>query len=299
MAIFDCFTYFNEDLILDLRFHTLNKFVDKFVVVEATCDHAGRKKKLNFNINNFKKYSSKVIYIVVDDIPKKVGMHKKNYHKNFIRENHHRNCINRGLARASEKDLIMISDVDEIPNLMNLSKFNRNNKLAFFKQKLFKYKFNTSIPCDSIQKTLFKSDYIEWIGTGICLKKYLISPQWLRDKRLEVSKILFFESRNANLLRRLKIFFKSKFLLPQIINNGGWHFSSVLSPVDIRYKLESFAHGEYNKDKYKNLKAIKNKLNNCIDIFDSRIVLKSIKIDNKNFPDYILKNKARLAKFIA
>jgi beta-1,4-mannosyl-glycoprotein beta-1,4-N-acetylglucosaminyltransferase len=297
MSVYDCFTYFNEDLVLDLRFHTLNEFVDKFVVVEATRDHAGKKKKLNFNISNFKKYSNKVIYIVVDDIPEKVGSYKKNYHENFVRENYHRNCISRGLTKVSEQDLIMISDVDEIPNLTNLSTFNSKNKLAFFRQKFFQYKFNTCIPCSPIQKTLFKSDFIEWIGTGICLKKNLLSPQWLRDKRLEASKILFLESRN--IFKRLKRFLKYKFLLPQIINNGGWHFSSVLSPEDMRLKLESFCHGEFNKDEFKNLEIIRTKLNNNIDIFDSRTALKSIEIDNVNFPSYILKNRARFAQFIA
>jgi beta-1,4-mannosyl-glycoprotein beta-1,4-N-acetylglucosaminyltransferase len=298
MSVYDCFTYFNEDLVLDLRFHTLNEFVHKFVVVEATRDHAGKKKKLNFNLSNFKKYSNKVIYIVVDDIPENVHPYKKkNYHENFVRENYHRNCISRGLTKASQQDLIMISDVDEIPNLTNLSMFNKKNKFAFFRQKLFRYKFNTSIPCSPIQKTLFKSDFIEWLGTGICFKKYLLSPQWLRDKRLEASKTLFFTSRN--ICKRLKRFFKYKFLLPQIINNGGWHFSSVLSPEDMYLKLESFSHGEFNKDEFKNLEIIRTKFDNNIDIFDSRTVLKSIEIDHVNFPSYILKNRARLAQFIA
>lgn len=297
MSVYDCFTYFNEDLVLDLRFHTLNEFVDKFVVVEATRDHAGKKKKLNFNLSNFKKFSNKVIYIIVDDIPEKVDSYKKkNYHENFVRENFQRNCISRGITKASEQDLIMISDVDEIPNLKNLTTYNSKNKLAFFRQKFFRYKFNISIPCSPLQKILFKSDFIEWLGTGICLKKNLLSPQWLRDKRLEASKILFLESRN--IFKRLKRFIRYKFLLPQIINNGGWHFSSVLSPEDMRLKLESFCHGEFNKEEYKSLEIIRTKLSNNIDIFDSRTVLKIIEVDNVNFPNYILKNRAKFAKFI-
>ena len=128
------------------------------------------------------------------------------------------------------------------------------------------------------------------------MKKYLLSPQWLRDKRLEASKILFFT--NGNILKKFKIFFKRKFLLPQIINNGGWHFSSVLSPEDIRQKLESFSHGEFCKEEFMNLETIRTRLDNNIDILDPKIVLSSIKIDSINFPDYILKNRARLAKFI-
>ena len=70
--IFDCFSYFNEDLILDLRLNTLDKYVDKFVIIEATKDHAGRNRKLNFQIEKFKKFKDKIRYIVVEDIPDKV-----------------------------------------------------------------------------------------------------------------------------------------------------------------------------------------------------------------------------------
>ena len=72
MAIFDCFQFFNEDHIVDLRFHILDKFVDHFVIVESTLNHQGKTKKLNFDINNYQKFKRKIIYIVVDDTPKKL-----------------------------------------------------------------------------------------------------------------------------------------------------------------------------------------------------------------------------------
>ena len=77
MAIYDCFMFFDEELIVDIRFNTLNKHVDKFVVVEATRDHSGKPKNLNFNINNFKKFKDKIIYYVVEDMPEKVEEYKK------------------------------------------------------------------------------------------------------------------------------------------------------------------------------------------------------------------------------
>ena len=69
MAIFDCFQYFNEDHIVDLRLNILNKFVDKFIIVESTVNHQGKPKQLNFKINNFKKFKDKINYIIVDDTP--------------------------------------------------------------------------------------------------------------------------------------------------------------------------------------------------------------------------------------
>ena len=67
MTIYDCFQFFDEEHILDLRLNILNEFVNFFVIVESTCDHQGNAKKLNFDANNFKKFQKKIIYIVVDD----------------------------------------------------------------------------------------------------------------------------------------------------------------------------------------------------------------------------------------
>ena len=77
MKIIDCFMYFDEDLILEIRLNTLNEVVDKFVICEATKDHAGNEKKLNFNINKFSKFKNKINYIIVDDIPSRVKAQKK------------------------------------------------------------------------------------------------------------------------------------------------------------------------------------------------------------------------------
>ena len=79
MKLIDCFMYFDEDLLLDIRLNTLNDKVNKFVIVEATKNHAGENKKLNFKIENFSKFKDKIKYIIVDDlpeqvVPKKVGM---------------------------------------------------------------------------------------------------------------------------------------------------------------------------------------------------------------------------------
>ena len=132
MAIYDCFSYFNEDTILDIRLNTLNEYVDKFVIVEATRDHAGRSKKLNFNINHFRKFKKKIIYIVVNDVPKIAKSIKKGWHPNHARDQFQRNCISRGLLNASDNDLILISDLDEIPNLTNLKNSLEKNKIVFF-----------------------------------------------------------------------------------------------------------------------------------------------------------------------
>ena len=69
MKIFDCFMYFDEDLILNIRLNCLNKYVDKFVIVESIFNHKGIKRKPKFNINKFKKFKKKIKYILLKKQP--------------------------------------------------------------------------------------------------------------------------------------------------------------------------------------------------------------------------------------
>ena len=139
MAIFDCFQYFNEDHIVDLRFNILNEFVDKFVIVESTVNHQGKQKKIHFDINKYKKFKDKINYIIVDDTPENI----KKPHKGgeSLVEQHQRNSIMKGLKEANDNDLIILSDVDEIPDLNKLNEYDKN-KYAVFSQKMFMYKLN-------------------------------------------------------------------------------------------------------------------------------------------------------------
>ena len=107
MKIYDCCIYFDENLMLDMRFNILNEHVDKFVVVEATRDHSGNSKKLNFNINNFQKFKEKIIYHVVEDIPQEVKNYKKGWSPNFYRENFHRDSISKAIENCDPEDLIL------------------------------------------------------------------------------------------------------------------------------------------------------------------------------------------------
>ena len=119
--------YFDEDLLLDLRFNSLNKFVKKFVITEATYTHNGSKKKLNFDINKFKKFKDKIIYLVVDKQPQDIRELSDNDTKHrrgeklilngMARDYFQRENLSRGISDAGDNDLILISDLDEIPNL--------------------------------------------------------------------------------------------------------------------------------------------------------------------------------------
>lgn len=256
--------YFDEDLILNLRFNILDKYVDKFIIVEATRDHAGNQKKLNFDIKKFSKFEKKITYIIVEDIPKTVKYYKKGWSPNFFRENFHRNAISRALTECGENDLILISDADEIPNLDILENINFK-RFAIFNQKNFLYKIN-----------LLNSN--NWLGSSICYKKYLKSPQWLRNKRF---------------LRRgflRKIFFKTK-----ILEKGGWHFSFLKTPEDISKKMKAYSHGEYLK--LTDVKFIKESIDMKRFFITPDKELIKVPID-KSFPEYIRDNKKTLSKWI-
>tara|TARA_B100000686_G_C16788332_1_gene976861 strand:+ start:2541 stop:3350 length:810 start_codon:yes stop_codon:yes gene_type:complete len=268
MAIYDCFQFFDEEHILDLRLNVLNEFVDFFVIVESTTNHQGIEKKLYFDSNKFKKFNDKIIYIVVDDTAEIIK--KPHLWGESLVEQHQRNSILRGLKNCKEDDLIILSDVDEIPNLNKLYLFNKKNKFAVFSQKMFGYKIN-----------LLNETENNWHGSKICLKKNLKSPQWLRN--LKFKKYPFWRLDKPRNL--------------QIIEDGGWHFAYLQSPKSISKKIKSFSHGEFNKENFTDYKIIEEKINLGKDIFDRKISYKKVNIDS-SFPKYIIDNKEKLKDWI-
>ena len=268
MAIYDCFQYFNENHMVDLRLNILDKYVDFFVVSESTKTHQGQDKKLQFNINNFSKFKKKIIYTIAD--------FDKNKDKEFINhkggesviEQHQRNNILDGIKDAHDNDLIILSDSDEIPDLTKLNLIKSGTKFTAFSQLMFMYKLNL--------QNLNESN---WIGSKLSLKKNFPSPQKLRD--IKFKKFPFWRVDKFNL---------------QIIK-GGWHFSFLQTPEQISKKIKAYSHGEFNTKQNTDVKLIKEKIIKNIDVFDRGFNLKIIELDDK-FPEFILKNKKKLNEWI-
>ena len=296
MKVFDTFTYFNENMILDIRLNELNAFVDKFVIVESTFTHSGEAKKLNFRIENFKKFSDKIIYVIIDDVPKnylRIGQDDKNEIKTskeinnaLILENYQRNSITKGLNNADENDLILMSDVDEIPNLQNLNLRKISSKILIFNQYFFHYKLN-----------LYLKD-LRYFGTKGCLKKNLKSPQWLRN----------IKNKKYNFFRIDTLFSNKKYTNISFINNGGWHFSNVLNEDQIIYKLKSYLHHAdfpknlLNKNLFTQLiKERKVMYDHEADKGDDKYSTKKdlTKIDFKLLPVFIKENKKKFDEWLA
>jgi beta-1,4-mannosyl-glycoprotein beta-1,4-N-acetylglucosaminyltransferase len=237
MKIFDCFMYFDEETVLEVRLNTLNDVVDYFVIVESKFTHKGEQRELKFEHKKFEKFKDKIIYIIHEEHPQEVQIindhdsddeKSRKYIFNAIyRENSQRNFITKGLLKAKEDDIILISDVDEIPNLKNINFSKINKKIILFKQNMFYYKFNLYLP-----------NFI-WVGTRACKKKDLINPQWLRNVK----------DRKYSFFRFDTWFSKKKYKNIEYITNGGWHFTNIKNASEIEYKLRSYLHHrEFDED---------------------------------------------------
>ena len=231
--IIDTFMYFDEDMILDIRLNTLNEYVSKFIICESRYNHKGVEKKLNFNIKNFKKFENKIKYIALENLPKNLHEIKENDSEKIknskildnalMRENYQRNYCSEFLKDYSENDLVLINDIDEIPNLEN---FKYKCKITFFIQKMFYYKLNLEYP------------NFDWIGSRICKVKHLKSPQWLRN--IKPKKYSFWR---PDILLSSK-----KYSNVEFIRSGGWHFTNVKTVEQIDHKMRNFLHHlEYEK----------------------------------------------------
>ena len=265
MAIFDCFQYFDEDHIVDLRLNILDRYVDHFIISESTKTHQGKDKKINFDIKKFSKFEKKIKFLVAD-YKEDINFRNHKGGESPI-EQHQRNTLIDGLKGASPNDLIILSDSDEIPDLSKIREINSRKKYIAFSQKMFMYKFNL--------QNLNESN---WIGSRMTKKKNIKTMQDLRN--LKFKKYPFWRIDKKDL---------------QIIE-GGWHFSFLQTPEQIYKKIKSFSHGEYNDDKL-NKDLIEKKILQNEDIFDRGFKLKRVKIDD-SFPSYIFENKKKFSQWI-
>ena len=139
MKIIDCTTYFEEKMMMEVRFNILDRYVDKFIICEASFSHSGEKKEINFNINNYPEFKKKIIHIVIEKDPCSKNNNKEilsDRSKSILRIEKQRNYILNALGNFSNEDYIIHSDNDEIPNL-DLIDFNKNKKKLYFLNKSF------------------------------------------------------------------------------------------------------------------------------------------------------------------
>ena len=295
MKIFDCFMYFDEEVVLEVRLNTLDKFVDYFVIVESRFTHKGTRRDLKFNPKKFEKFKDKIIYLIYEQESLEIekvnpddneGEKSRKYILNAIhRENGQRNYIEKGLVHAKENDTILISDVDEIPNLLDID-FNKiREKIILFRQDMFYYKFNLYLP------------NLIWTGTKGCKKKHLINAQWLRN--VKDHKYPFY--------RVDTIFSKNKYKSIKYVNNGGWHFTNIKTAKEIEYKFKSYLHHREFDVNPLTVNQINEIIKNKKAIYNLNVDKSKNKFENGNklkkfgfnkLPTYIQENKDNLKEWI-
>ena len=182
------------------------------------------------------------------------------------------------MNEADENDLIIVSDVDEIPNLKDNDLKKVKKKLIHFKQNMYYYKFNLKYTSKS------------WFGSKACLKKHLITPQWLRETKQRKYPIWRFDI----------LFSKKKYNSIYQVENGGWHFVNIKSPEEIEKKLKNFIHHLEFEESGLQLNDIRNMVKEQKAIYDYHSDMRDYKWSGKEklekcdiseLPEYLVKNK--------
>jgi beta-1,4-mannosyl-glycoprotein beta-1,4-N-acetylglucosaminyltransferase len=284
--IYDCFTFFNELDLLEIRLNVLNNVVDKFVLVEATKTHQGNEKSLIYNENKqrFSAFSDKIIHVIVDKFPDTES------DLAWTLERYQRNMIAEGLKNCKAEDIILISDIDEIPDPVKINRYKDKKGIKIFLQHMFYYFLNC--------KNATLKENFRWPGTVMVRFDEFVSPQYYRDLSIAVTG--FYSPRliirwyvKFNFYRRILV--RGKRVI--FVEDGGWHFSYLGGVQAIIKKLEAFAHTEYNTSQYKNAASIEDAINKGKDIFGRDFQYKFVPLDN-TYPDYIKDNSSKFEHLI-
>lgn len=272
--IYDCFCYFNEDLLLELRLETLWNFVDYFVIVESKYTFSGKPKALNFKPELFSKYQAKIRYLIAEENPEGMADAWRN-------ERFQRNYIAHGLLDAKPNDWVIVSDVDEIPRPETIALFNPTQyKRGDFEQYAYSYYLNNRCTVAGIavlqcgSKVTTYAQFVHFFKNAESLRSYKSSGLWRQIKR--------------NWFRSFQV---------QTIQNGGWHFSWLDGIDKIILKIESYAHQEYNRPEYKDPIVIQAKIAAGEDILNPHSRCERQALDGQ-FPVVLIKNTAKYAAWL-
>ena len=291
MKIIDCTSFYNEHMMYEIRLNILKDKVDKFIVTESTFSHSGKKKKLNFDINNYPKFKDKISYIIIDKEP--IGIVPENNDPSLQRSNSLKRISLsydeslKVLKNFSSNDFIMLSDNDEIPNLSSKQFINNKNSIVLFNQLFIYFKFNLLY------------DKIIWPGTKGCTLGKLKSLSWLRNIKL----------RKYPFWRLDTLFSENKYININIIQDGGWHFTNLKTPDEMYEKFMNFGHHDTFRLSGLTIEKIRDKILNKEMFYDhladksstnkweSNYKLKVI--GDEMLPSYLIKNKNKYREWFS
>ena len=289
--VYDCFIFFNELDLLELRLNILDAVVDKFVLVEATRTFQGKEKPLFFfdNKHRFKDFLGKIIHVVVAEYPDNPGKDP------WVLENHQRSMIKEGLRNCDSSDVILISDVDEIPDPVRIREAMSDKGVKIFRQRMFYY-FLNCVNADGAEGDMAEC---EWTGT-IMTRFGDIGDDVGKIRELSMTTPAVHHQRFLGWFYWKYWIFRNSMAKGQairLIDNGGWHFSFLGGVEKIIAKLEAFSHVEYNNEEFKDPKKIEEAINSGEDILGRGFRYRFIPL-NSTFPEYLLNNKEKYKHLI-
>jgi beta-1,4-mannosyl-glycoprotein beta-1,4-N-acetylglucosaminyltransferase len=256
LKIIDCFIFYNELELLTYRLNVLNPLVDYFVIVESTHTFTGKEKKLYYNENKnlFENFKEKIIHIVVDDLPYKYPNVNFDNREQWKNEYFQRNAISRGIdnIQLSNDDLIIVSDLDEIPDpstLDNIKKGDIKVHINAFEMDMYYYNLNTKF-----------------------------NDKWYYSKIMSY-KIYKENGIKCNDCRTFNV---------EIIKQSGWHLSYFGDSNFIKNKIIHFSHQELNTDNFTNISKIEERVKKSGDLYDRNEKIERIEIKNNRYlpPEY-------------
>lgn len=268
--VYDCIPFFNELDILNLRLHILNPLVDKFIIEESTVTFSGAPKELCFEKNKelFEEFLPKIEYIVVDNSPVEATTHE--------RDKFQKNALERGLVNAKESDVIILSDVDEIPNPEELKEIIDHfdpDKIYHLAQRMFYCYLNMEEMSGSLLSITGEFPGVSrkmWLGTKVFSKKSIPEDGIIQLREASVT--------SPAAVR---------------VADGGWHFgymgSSKESDISKRVgdKVVAAAHQEYNNQD--TLAEARDRLLLGQDMFGRAARFERVEID-ESYPKYLLEH---------
>lgn len=288
LMIYDCFTFFNELELLELRLNELAVVVDKFVLVEATQTHTNKPKPLHYQENRarFSAFHDKIIHIIVDDLPVSNDA--------WIPENFQRNCISRGLANCRPDDFVLVSDLDEIPRATVVEKMSREIP---FHDNFFSNTVHAVLNSQPVKSTFHRRGFRRRLRKNhpfVWRFEHIYYQYFINCKRLKPA------FTNGTVMLRYRDFSTAEEMRHsgfKTVHDAGWNFSWMGGVERVLNKIQSFSHQECNQPQFTDPNRIKRLIESGQNIFGGSDELQFVLLD-ETFPRYVLEHSEKFKDWI-
>ncbi len=253
--VFDCLIYNGELKVLEIRLHELDKVVDRFVVVESDSTFSGKPKRIEFDPTHpaIAPFAHIIDYVLVSDMPVTENP--------WDRESWQRNAMLRGITDAADSDLILMSDVDEIPraSVVSAARDDENHNVFFFRLDFYYFYVNfKNIKGSEVNKI--------WNCAAVRTEAVRLAPQGLRQTIVPGARVF---------------------------ENAGWHFSYLTDEAGVKRKIAAFSHQELNTDMVLSRINISSFVRRGADLYN-RPGYQWALTDGSDLPQWLLDNRQHL-----